>query len=73
MLSTTFPFTLSRSHFKSSVKGGKKNIPGEIFIPVFPKKIKQRDQTLQCEKLENSDCAPLKIDAIKVTDTDNFF
>lgn len=71
MLSTKFPFTLSQSHFK---RRGEKNIPGESFLPVSAKKIKQGDQMLPCESmLENSDWARLKIEVIKVTDTDNFF
>lgn len=55
-------------------KRKKKNILAESFVPVFLKEIKQRDQMLPCEwMLENSDRASLKIDVIKVTDTDNFF
>lgn len=74
MLSTKFPFTLSRSHFKRREKKQKQNIPAESFVPVYLKKIKQADQMLPGEvMLESSDCASLKIDAIRVTDTDNFF
>lgn len=73
MLSTKFPFTLSQSHFKRVFKG-EKNIPGESFLPVSPNNIKPGDQMLPCESmLENSDWAGLKINVIKVTDTDNFF
>lgn len=76
MLSAKFPFTLNRSHFKRSVKGKKKKKTSrvKVFVPVSPKKIKQGDQMLPCElMLENSDCASLKIDVIKVTDADNYF
>lgn len=44
MLSIKFPFTLSRSHFKRSVKGRRKknNILSESFAPVSPGKIEER-------------------------------
>lgn len=52
----------------------KQNIPGGSFVPVYLKKIKQADQLVAgALMLEKSDCASLKIDMIKVTDTDNFF
>lgn len=49
MLSIKFPFTLSRSHFKRSVKGRrKKNILSESFAPVSPRKIEER---LKCYRM----------------------
>lgn len=60
--------------FQEERKITKQNIPAESFVPVYLKNIKQADQMLPGEvMLENSDCASLKIDAIKATDTDNVF